>query len=542
MLVYANHLAFQGSNAENAVFKAIGGWLKEQLGFGLRPDQLRRDGDFDGHRDEARSWLRIVATTEEEPQFYSWLLKNNDNQVYGRQWVTELGVKIANGTIDLTCIVKVDDQSTLVADPIVASRPRVVVYAGNNIQNTENASYSPTTPGVGLKTVGHDVDTYRGLHFEIERRDRNYPIVLVSPTVDGEYLIAPQDLQDDLVGLAQVVQISPTFNSYEMAEILGERWSAWRGAVNLLNIPLRTGAVRGHIFLADEIESWGNTQSIRKSKVLAWVTSNTNISRLREHIRPESVALLALRRRLDVARTRSEHMDALQLRAELEKATQLSEQQATWISALEEGNVELESDLSESKTKLDDAKKSVTKSQFVIESLKEQLQNAGGGRTSIPDVDNLLHLACHVDSPSPSECLEVIASIYGDRCIVLDTAYESARDMGRFVYGRKLLDMLRRLVTEYRSKLIEGGDSKAKQVFGKNEFAAMESETVMNNKAMRRARTFDYGGEPIEMFRHLKISVDEDTTKTIRVHFYWDADRSKIVIGYCGAHLPVTSH
>jgi hypothetical protein len=43
MLVYANHLSFQGS-------KGIGGWLKEQFGFGLHPDQLRLYGEYSGFR------------------------------------------------------------------------------------------------------------------------------------------------------------------------------------------------------------------------------------------------------------------------------------------------------------------------------------------------------------------------------------------------------------------------------------------------------------------------------------------------------------
>ena len=30
--------------------KAVGGWLKEQLGFGLRPDQLKQDGEYNGQR------------------------------------------------------------------------------------------------------------------------------------------------------------------------------------------------------------------------------------------------------------------------------------------------------------------------------------------------------------------------------------------------------------------------------------------------------------------------------------------------------------
>jgi hypothetical protein len=113
--------------------------------------------------------------------------------------------------------------------------------------------------------------------------------------------------------------------------------------------------------------------------------------------------------------------------------------------------------------------------------------------------------------------------------------------MDRFLYGRRLLDMLRRLVVDYRNKLLDTGDNEARKVFGKNEYAAKESETVMANKTLRRLRTFEYEGQQVEMFRHLKIGADENITKTIRVHFHWDAKRQRIVIGYCGEHFPISS-
>ena len=85
MLVYANHLKFHGSGAKEAVFKGIGAWLKEQLGFGLHPDRMKQDGEFDGTRRGVHSRLRIRTTTEEEPELYSWVLKFPDNAVRGRQ-------------------------------------------------------------------------------------------------------------------------------------------------------------------------------------------------------------------------------------------------------------------------------------------------------------------------------------------------------------------------------------------------------------------------------------------------------------------------
>jgi hypothetical protein len=158
------------------------------------------------------------------------------------------------------------------------------------------------------------------------------------------------------------------------------------------------------------------------------------------------------------------------------------------------------------------------------------------------DAEVLLKLTCSPDPPTPLECIEVIENMYGDECIVLESATKSARDMNCFEHGRRLLDMLRRLVTEYRDKFIEGGDNEARKVFSNNEYAAKESETVMGNHAMRRLRTFTYRGEQLEMFRHLKIGIEANVAKTIRVHFHWDSEREKIVIGYCGEHLSVASH
>ena len=108
--------------------------------------------------------------------------------------------------------------------------------------------------------------------------------------------------------------------------------------------------------------------------------------------------------------------------------------------------------------------------------------------------------------------------------------------------GAPLLDLLVRLVTRYRDVLMKSGDSRARQVFGRSEYAAKESESVMANKDMRRQRTFDYDGTQVEMFRHLKIGVVDDLTQTIRVYFHWDGTRKRIVIGYCGKHLPVSSY
>jgi len=97
---------------------------------------------------------------------------------------------------------------------------------------------------------------------------------------------------------------------------------------------------------------------------------------------------------------------------------------------------------------------------------------------------------------------------------------------------------LRKLCVEYYDAIRAGGkgDAQAGQIFGDG-YSARDSEMVENNKRARDLRTFDYGGVPVEMMGHLKLGVKPSNAETIRIHFIWDAEREKVVIGHCGPHL-----
>ena len=540
MLVYANHLRVQGADAEWAVFKAIGGWFKQQLGFGLRPDQLKQDGEHYGHRGEHQSWrtsLRIHGCYDGEPALCAWVLKHGDEDVHGRQWIVEVGVKKFAGTLEVSCVVKTDERSTLVSSPVIASQPRVIRYIAKNVLSAKDAVFVDAVPGETLRTVGQNRDSYLAFLAEIERNDRNAAIVLVSATREGEYLVNPTKLQRTLLGLAHVVWVLPGSNSYEMAEVLGQSWSAWGGAVNMLAIPSVSG-VRSRHFLRDEIRAWGEEPQ-RISRVLAWVTASTNIPRLRVHVRPEGVIRLSVRRRMEKVRATSAQMNAAQLRQMMEENSKRVDEQERYFNEIVEENAGLEVELSRYKDDLEETQNELRKKTFDIKSLKDHFPQPA---PAVPSIQEPLLKFALKKELSPLDCIEIIELCYDNRCTVLNSARASATKMTLFIYGRDLLDLLKRLVTTYRDGLMDGGDSKARGVFGKSEYAAKESKTVMTNKAMRRQRTFDYDGTQVEMFRHLKIGVDDDPTRTIRVHFHWDGDRQKIVIGYCGEHLPVSSH
>lgn len=541
MLVYANYLVANGQSAKEQVLRAVGGWLKEQLGYGLHPDQIVSKGEHKGGKNNGSSWVKILPANDGKQELFSWVLKNSDISVRGRQWVTEIGLKVVEGSAHISCVVSTEESSTLVLDPVQASRPRLIRYIASNIDKSTDASLDNSIPGLSVKRVGSSHETFRGLTFDIESAVRDYPIVLVSPDRDGEYLVKPEHLQQDLVGLAQVVRVEPNFDSYLMEEILGRRWSAWDGAINILHMPTPNGYIRSRVFLSETILNWGETQHDRISQILAWVTHNTNIPRLRKRIRPEGVMSLAIRQSLEETKKKQSTLNEVEVREELQRLAQAAEEQNQWVALLEETNGNLEQELQQVKLDLDDKAQELSVERHTIRALKDQLRESGTSTSSI-DGEHLIQMISRSDVPEPYECLELIEAVYGDRCEILDSAKQSSKESNRFSQSRQLLDLLIRLVTNYRETLISKGDSEARKVFGQNEFAAKESETVLNNSDLRRAREFLYRGESVGMYRHLKIGVADNSEQTIRVHFHWDHSRQKIIIGYCGKHLPVSSH
>lgn len=532
MLVYANQLRVQGAGAKRVVFQSIGRWLGKQLGVRLTSDQLTQNGVVLGKRGSVPSTLRIYAALETRPALLSWVLRHQDERRHGLRWIVEIGAKVTADTVEASCVLRTDTQSTIISGRIPATRPRVMRFITESVVDASDADFADTVPGERLKVVGEDDESFVALGYEIAKPDRNGAIVLVSPTREGEYLVDPVRLQNTLIGLAQVVRILPEANTYKMEDMLGKRKSAWGGAVNILSVPSSGGKLRNRLLSADWLRG-REREMYCIDVVLAWVTESTNSRRLRDHVRPDSVAMqwarMRFRRRADARR------------GELQEVSEnLEETERLWEEAIQE-KVNVEGERDAIQFSLLEAQEELRRREHEVRSMNSQMSALRESSRQV-DVGWMMTLLARKAPPTPEECLRITEEMHPSRCVVLASAKASARRSDSFLYGRRLLDLLRRLVTEYRQELMSGGDSEAKRVFGKGVYAAKESEGVMRSPTLQRQRTFDYGNEKVEMFRHLKIGVADDIRKTIRVHFHWDAPRERIVIGYCGPHLPVPSH
>lgn len=155
---------------------------------------------------------------------------------------------------------------------------------------------------------------------------------------------------------------------------------------------------------------------------------------------------------------------------------------------------------------------------------------------------DILERIAHKMYYTPSQCLEIIENYSFGKLEVLQSAWESAKEIDDyFQNGHKLLNLLARLVYDYLPNYLQFGDTQGKNVFTDSEYAAQESSSVLNSKVLSEQRKFFYDGDFYVMKQHLKIGVSKDKKYTMRVHFMVDKERKKIVIGYCGKHLDLSN-
>jgi hypothetical protein len=138
---------------------------------------------------------------------------------------------------------------------------------------------------------------------------------------------------------------------------------------------------------------------------------------------------------------------------------------------------------------------------------------------------------------SPEQILRLLSVLFPDQMVVLTSAYASAREISRFRNSRRAFQLLWKLATEYPALMRSGNGhrSNCDDLFGGDAYAAQDDDS---SDYYRRIRTFDYAGKPLYMPEHLKIGKSFDSSETMRIHFKWLNEEGKVVIGYCGRHLP----
>lgn len=533
MLVYGSSFTFAPEHGPQQIINCVARWV------GLRANRSSVDpvilsqGIRELRLKDGSTLTSRVTLDDEQRPVYPYLfcaqLSHGDNQVPGRRWMTEIGLRqdAPDAPVDCTFQLKTDEVSARVTAPIQVTRPKLVE------QLVQQCNPSGYTPGLKVKRLD-DEESAAAFLVEVEREERRCPIVVVSSTRDGAYSVTPERIRSLLVGIADVVEVPVGVDTFKVEKTLGRRYGAWGGAINII-FQARRGA-RGTfcetvLYRPNELEDLIDDGKNIESEILAAVTHRTNLPYSWRHISLEVVSRAILRG---------------QLARSIQRAKQ-SDDSAEYVALLEEADKELrakDEQVAGLRLELVERDCKISKLQADIEGLKHALS----GRQSSTEVGDeelnaLMPLreavtAALTNNPSVEQSLKLINMLFPDRVIILDSALDSAQesDADGFRHGKKAFDLLWKLANGYWQALADGkGDQHAKAVFGNNAYAQNESQALSNDG--KRRRTFTYHGRDFLMEKHLKVGVKDSAAETLRIHFEWLADEKRLVVGHCGKHL-----
>lgn len=534
MLVYVNNFLFEPERGPEQIIQLAAKWVgrrsktyvdSARLAEGIRELRLK-----DGSTLSSR-----VTAVEDGRKIYPYLfcaqLTHRDDKVSGRRWITEIGLRqeTIGGPVECSLLLKTEEVSARVTSTIQVTRPKLIE------QLIKSCKPLGQTPGLKVKHLTEE-SAPAFLH-EVERDGRDYPIVVISPSRDGEYPVEPDRLRSILVGLADVVAIPVAENTFAIEESVGRRYMAFGGAINIV-FPMRNG-MHGRfcetvLLRTDEITDILKGGNPIESEVLARITHRTNLPHSWRHISLEKVGQAGLRAQLGRMIERT-------------KASDHSGELAEYVALLEAADQELQAKDNEI-TRIRYEYEAKDQEARILQANIDNLKHALSGMQSSDDVrDDVAEVLAPLresvaailkGSPSLQQVMELVSALYADRLIFLDTAWASAKesDRGGFRHGAKAYELLSKLATDYWQALADGkSDQQAKSIFGQNAYSANEASTLSNDG--KRRRTFVYRGSDLLMEKHLKHGVKDSLAETLRVHFEWLAGERKIVIGHCGKHL-----
>lgn len=573
MPIYCNAIRI-ARNSEAQLRREVAKWITEKMGGAYRITPDRLFSPEAGGR-SGRNEVKIVAAGEREPTTISISFSQPDRDAAGRRWETQMGIQIDQDAILFTLMLDHHDTSA----KVTADHPPTTTVPGIVDLIARRCELIPGTTGRAVKDLtSTSEENLTALQHHLEDRSRRYPVIIASADLEGKYATNLDTLQGKLVGLAEIIRIPPDADTFAIADKLGKRLTPYRGAIVIIR-PVsskRSANESTYLLTPERLAELKDNQNDRvngvNSHIVERVVFGANLTRAMEHITPAAVRLkqqrdsrLALRETMDADLARimanlgkaseSDNAAALKYQSEIENLRkqylaeqEMAEQEMADLRARLE---DLRNDLLVANQLLVEASQEAEESTAARRNAEAQLENMKvaltEARRSGEGVDPTTRYALQdiitggiEDNKklTPEKCLHLIGDAFHERVVILPEAYTSASAASAYKKPEVLLNLLGRLVTTYVDKLNSGGDNVARSVFTANEYAANESDTVKNISDLRKHREVTYKGETIALERHLKNGARNETATSIRVYFHWDADDQKIVIGYCGAHMP----
>jgi hypothetical protein len=169
--------------------------------------------------------------------------------------------------------------------------------------------------------------------------------------------------------------------------------------------------------------------------------------------------------------------------------------------------------------------------------LSERIKQAEANRPASSILDRLKSLPANL-----SELLKIFEEHEPARLAITPDAFSSAKDYAQFNSVHEAWEMLHdlcRLVYEMKFKPPKDFSGDFENYFdtrSRYELTMTETGATKRDKALMELRQLTFEGKAFDITPHLKWGSKEP--KLLRIHFAFDEDKKRIIVGFVGQHLP----
>lgn len=173
---------------------------------------------------------------------------------------------------------------------------------------------------------------------------------------------------------------------------------------------------------------------------------------------------------------------------------------------------------------------------FRINLAQENLSlNAESEDVESSEIDKLFKSFNSISEIKPKHIIKIFQKSFPNKLIFLDSAYNSSKRVSNFNHIDKIFQKFWLLSTSIYQYFKESGQANCTQSLCQYWDYAPNMGNISPERQQRI--TFEYKNKKYYMEKHLKIGFAENPNETLRIHFEWNKDEERIIIGYCGKHI-----
>jgi hypothetical protein len=491
--------------------------------------------------------IRTAAAPSENPREpHCWALEviHGDADEPNRRWSVEVVLKqVDTGRVTFTTVVSNWITPFFIGDYPSAPSPSVPRYVSALVQDhTIQCLKGSTVLVPGYSIIGPD--KVRALYDKIKSQERFVPYVVMShhPATDGP-LLDPLHVGTALVGSANTYVLGSCAVNDELNFYLDHAYALAPGSIRVF-LPGLDKAMphdcRRHRWLSEAlIAERGNETIIRyltnglcRNASSFHIRDLVSFSDVLAERRKQKIAHLARERESLASEKRMTAADVSLLWDEIETLTRTADEWQATAQQIDAENTDL---------------------RRLNGTLNQRVTEADRLRTLAQDLTTQLNGLKALDKfpANLSDLLQTISQLFPERIVVTDQAYVAARRHCKNYPGTweklegvciawKMLHSL--AITLHRLKFDERvsdlEDAYNSLVNGVT-LALTETGTTRRDRSLMAFRSIEWSDRAWDISPHLKYG--RSNPDILRLHFAFDTQCRRFVVGHFGEHLPTSS-